>query len=185
MNRLQEKYNTEVIPALQKELGRTNVLSLPRPVKIVVNVGISKKEGTDTAKALESMSAQLGTITGQKPKATAAKKSIAGFKIRAGDQVGLCVTLRGTNMWEFMDKLIAIVLPRMKDFQGVSRAAFDASGNYSLGFSEQIVFPEIEYDKIDKVRGLQVTIVGSGHNKQESLKMLELLGVPFEKVDSK
>lgn len=181
MNRLQEKYQKEVIPALQKELGRTNVLSLPRPVKVVVNVGVSKKEGQDTSKALESMAAQLSTITGQKPKTTAAKKSIAGFKIRAGDAVGLCVTLRETNMWEFLDKLISIVLPRMKDFQGIPRKAFDKSGNYSLGFAEQIVFPEIEYDKIDKVRGLQVTIVSSGNNPQESFKMLELLGMPFEK----
>lgn len=181
MNRLQTKYQTEVIPVLQKELGRPNILSLPKPIKIVVNTGVSKKEGGDTAKALESMATQLATITGQKAKLTAAKKSIAGFKIRQGDAVGLCVTLRGINMWEFLDKVISIVLPRMKDFQGVSRKAFDESGNYSLGFSEQIVFPEIEYDKIDKVRGLQVTIVSSGGNKSESLRMLELLGVPFEK----
>lgn len=181
MNRLQEKYQKEVIPALQKELGRTNVLSLPRPTKIVVNVGISKKEGTDTTKSLESMQAQLATITGQKPKMTAAKKSIAGFKIRAGDHVGICVTLRGTNMWEFLDKLISIVLPRMKDFQGVPRTSFDKTGNYSLGFAEQIVFPEIEYDKIDRVRGLQVTVVNSGNDPKESMRMLELLGMPFEK----
>lgn len=185
MNRLQVKYQQTVIPALQKEFGRANILSLPRPVKVVVNVGVSKKEGTDTSKAMESMTAQLMTITGQKPKLTAAKKSIAGFKIRAGDNVGLCVTLRGTQMWEFMDKLIAIVLPRMKDFQGVSRRAFDKSGNYSLGFSEQIVFPEIEYDKIDKVRGLQVTVVSSGNNKDESFKMLELLGMPFAKENDR
>jgi large subunit ribosomal protein L5 len=183
MNRLQEKYQKEVLPALQKELGRTNILSLPRPEKVVVNVGISKKEGQDTTKALESMATQLMTITGQKPKATAAKKSIAGFKIRAGDNVGLCVTLRENNMWEFMDKLISIVLPRMKDFQGISRKSFDNSGNYSIGFVEQIVFPEIEYDKIDKIRGLQVTIVSSGNDTKESLKMLELLGMPFEKED--
>lgn len=185
MNRLQEKYQTEVIPALQKELGRTNILSLPKPMKIVVNVGVSKKEGSDTAKALESMASQIMTITGQKPKMTAAKKSIAGFKIREGDHVGICVTLRGTNMWEFMDKLMAIVLPRMKDFQGVSRTAFDKSGNYSLGFAEQIVFPEIEYDKIDKIRGLQVTIVSSKHDPKEAFRMLELLGMPFEKLDKK
>lgn len=183
MNRLQEKYQKEVIPALQKEFGRTNILSLPRLTKVVVNVGVSKKEGQDTNKALESLSAQLMTITGQKPKMTAAKKSIAGFKIRAGDHVGLCVTLRGNIMWEFMDKLIGIVLPRMKDFQGVSRSAFDKSGNYSLGFAEQIVFPEIEYDKIDRIRGLQVTVVSSGHDPKESFKMLELLGMPFEKAD--
>lgn len=181
MNRLQEKYQKEVVPALKKELGRENILSLPRPMKVVVNVGVSKKEGQDTTKALESMANQLMTITGQKPKMTAAKKSIAGFKIRAGDHVGLAVTLRGNNMWEFMDKLVSIVLPRMKDFQGISRLSFDKSGNYSLGFSEQIVFPEIEYDKIDKVRGLQVTIVSSGTDSNESLKMLELLGMPFEK----
>ena len=185
MNRLQEKYQQVVLPSLQKELGRTNVLSLPKPVKVVVNVGISKKTGADTSKTLESMTAQLMVITGQKPKAAQAKKSIAGFKIRQGDPVGLAVTLRGTQMWEFMDKLISIVLPRMKDFQGVSRTAFDASGNYSLGFTEQIVFPEIEYDKIDRIHGLQLTIVSSGHNKDESFKMLELLGIPFEKTENK
>ncbi len=151
----------------------------------VVNVGISKREGGDTSKTIESMTTQLMTITGQKPKAAGAKKSIAGFKIRAGDVVGLAVTLRGTQMWEFMDKLISIVLPRMKDFQGVSRTAFDMSGNYSLGFPEQIVFPQIEYDKIDRVHGLQLTIVSSGHDKAESLKMLELLGMPFEKEENK
>lgn len=183
MNRLQEKYQQTVLPALQKELGRTNILSLPKPVKVVVNVGISKKTGGDTSKTLESMTTQLMTITGQKPKATAAKKSIAGFKIRQGDAVGLAVTLRGTQMWEFVDKLISIVLPRMKDFQGVSREAFDARGNYSLGFAEQIVFPEIEYDKIDRIHGLQVTIVSSGRSKEESRKMLELLGMPFEKEE--
>ncbi len=185
MNRLQEKYQKEVIPALQKELGRTNILSLPHLMKVVVNVGVSKKEGQDTTKALESLKAQFMTITGQKPKLTAAKKSIAGFKIRAGDHVGMCVTLRGTNMWEFMDKLINIVLPRTKDFQGVSRQAFDKSGNYSLGFAEQIVFPEIEYDKIDKIHGLQVSIVCSGTDSNESMKMLELLGMPFEKSENK
>jgi large subunit ribosomal protein L5 len=181
MNRLQQKYQDEVIPALMKEMGKTNKLAIARPVKIVVNTGISKKENSDTQKILDNMNEQLMTITGQKPKVAAARKSIAGFKIRQGDPVGLCVTLRGSNMWEFMDKLISIVLPRMKDFQGVSRTGFDKSGNYSLGFSEQIVFPEIEYDKITKVMGLQVTVVTKGSNATESFRMLELLGMPFQK----
>ena len=185
MNRLQKKYQDDVLPTLKKEFGKTNTLAVVRPLKVVVNVGISKKENSDTSKTIESMTEQLKVITGQKPKVAAAKKSIAGFKIRQGDPVGLCVTLRGTNMWEFLDKLISITLPRVKDFQGVSRTSFDAMGGYSLGITEQIVFPEIEYDKINKVSGLQVNIVPSRSTKQESLRMLELLGMPFEKIEEK
>ncbi|PWU23128.1 50S ribosomal protein L5 [Candidatus Cerribacteria bacterium 'Amazon FNV 2010 28 9'] len=182
MNRLQEKYQKEVIPTLEKEFGKTNIMAVTKPVKIVVNVGINKKENADASKFIESMTQQLMTITGQKPKVTAARKSIAGFKIRQGDAVGLCVTLRGNLMWEFFDKLTSIVLPRMKDFQGVKRAT-DKTGNYNLGFTEQIVFPEIEYDKINKISGLQVTIVNSGSDPKEALRMLELLGMPFEKAE--
>ncbi len=181
MNRLQTKYQEQVIPALQKEFGRTNIMSVVKPKKVVVNVGVSKKESADTNKAIESWAQQLSIITGQKAKVTAAKKSIAGFKIRQGDPIGLCVTLRGTRMWEFLDKLISVALPRVKDFQGVGRSHMDAAGNYNFGVTEQIVFPEINYDMVHKVSGLQITIVNSGNDRDESLKMLELLGMPFTK----
>lgn len=184
MNRLAQKYQDVVVPALEKEFGKTNVLSIARPKKVVVNVGISKKD-TDSAKHVESIIGQLAAITGQKPKVCSAKKSIAGFKMREGDAVGVCVTLRGTQMWEFLDKLIAITLPRMKDFQGVSKKHIDSAGNYNLGISEQIVFPEVNYDKVTKMTGVQVTIVNKTDSKEEGLKMLELLGMPFEKENNK
>lgn len=184
MNRLQEKYQKEIVPALEKEFGKTNVMAIARPMKIVVNVGISKKEG-DTNKMVESLTGQLTAITGQKPKVAKARKSIAGFKTREGDPVGLCVTLRGTRMWEFMDKLISITLPRVKDFQGVSKSHMDTAGNYNLGIKEQIVFPEINYDQVAKMTGLQVTIVNKSDTRDEALKMLELLGMPFEKEENK
>ncbi len=183
MNRLQTKYQTEVIPALKKEFEKTNVLAIARPTKIVVNVGLSKKD-TDSAKHLESVIGQLTVITGQKPKVASAKKSIAGFKMRQGDPVGVCVTLRGNQMWEFLDKLISITLPRVKDFQGVSKKHVDAAGNYNLGISEQIVFPEINYDQVTKMTGVQITIVSRTDTKEESLRMLELLGMPFEKIST-
>lgn len=180
MNRLQTKYQQEVIPTLEKEFGKSNIMAVSKPTKIVVNVGISKKEG-DTAKIVESLMGQLTVITGQKPKICKAKKSIAGFKMRQGDPVGVCVTLRGTRMWEFFDKLVSITLPRVKDFQGVSKKHIDSVGNYNLGISEQIVFPEINYDQVVKMTGLQITIVNKADNKEEALRMLELLGMPFEK----
>ena len=180
MNRMKQKYIEQVRPALKKELSAPNDLAVPRLEKIVVSVGIGSKEA-NKAKAFESMAEQLKVITGQKPKQTAAKQSIAGFNIRQGEPVGLMVTLRGDRMWEFMDKLIGVVLPRFKDFQGVSKTAFDNSGNYNLGITEQIVFPEIEYDTIDRIRGLQVTVVTSTKNTDEARKLLELLGMPFTK----
>lgn len=180
MNRLKQTYLEKLLPALKKELHAMNDLAAPRLTKIVVSVGISSKEDNKT-KALESMAEQLKTITGQKPKQTLAKQSIAGFNIRQGEPVGLMVTLRGERMWEFFDKFVSIVLPRFKDFQGVSRKAFDSNGNYNLGIVEQIVFPEIEYDTIDRVRGLQITIVTSTQNSHEATRLLELLGMPFEK----
>lgn len=182
MNRLQTKYQQEVVPLLEKEFGKTNIMAVAMPKKIVVNVGITRKE-TDASKVIESLTGQLTAITGQKPKLCKAKKSIAGFKMRQGDPVGLCVTLRGTRMWEFLDKLIGITLPRVKDFQGVSRNHIDSAGNYNLGIAEQIVFPEINYDQVTKMTGLQVTIVNKADNKEEALKMLELLGMPFEKEE--
>lgn len=183
MNRLQQKYQKEIVPKLKEEFKRTNDLSVARIQKIVINTGISEQSNQE--KVVANVAEQLMIITGQKPKTTTAKKSIATFKIngralRQGDQIGLMVTLRGQYMWEFLDKLISIVLPRVKDFQGVSKS-FDNSGNYNLGISEQIVFPEIEYDKIDKVRGLQVTVVIKNTDSQESVRLLELLGMPFKK----
>lgn len=181
MNRLHQKYQESVIATLEKEFAKTNIMSVARPVKIVVNVGISKRDGSDTNKVVESTSAQLAAITGQRPKVCKAKKSIAGFKIREGDPVGLCVTIRGKLMWEFLDKLISIVLPRVKDFQGVKRSHMDTAGNYNLGISEQIVFPEINYEQVAKMTGLQITVVTRNGSTKESLRMLELLGMPFEK----
>lgn len=180
MNRLRDKYLKSVRFDLKKELGKANDLAVPRLVKVVVSVGIGSKE-PNKDKALESMAEQLKVITGQAPKKTSAKQAIAGFNIRQGDVIGLMVTLRGERMWEFMDKLIGIVLPRFKDFQGVSKKSFDQGGNYNLGITEQIVFPEIEYDTIDRVRGLQVTIVTSTKKHKEALRLLQLLGMPFEK----
>lgn len=181
--RLQEKYQKEIIPEFTKLFKIKNNLSAPKITKIVVNVGLAEPQHQD--KALESMSEQLKVITGQKPKLARAKKSIAGFKLRTGDPIGLVVTLRGKKMYQFLDKLISIVLPRLKDFQGVSRSAFDQGGNYNLGLEEQIVFPEIEYDKIDQVRGLQVTIVTDTKKTKEAEKLLELFGMPFTKIEKK
>src|SRR3989344_1866771 len=182
MNRLHKTYIETILPALKKELGRENTLSIPRLTKIVVSVGVGTKEDNHD-KALVSVAEQLAIITGQKPKKTIAKQAIAGFKTRQGDVIGLMVTLHGDRMWEFMDKLSSIVLPRVKDFQGISNTGFDGHGNYNLGMTEQIVFPEIEYDKIDRIRGLQVTIVTSAKNDVEARKLLVLLGVPFAKVE--
>ena len=179
MNRLYQKYQKEIIPTLKKELEVNNDLAVPKVEKIVLNVGITEAQHQD--KALENMSQQLAVITGQKPKVTRSRQSIAGFSLRAGQPIGLAVTLRGERMYQFLDKLIAIVLPRVKDFQGVSNQAFDQAGNYSLGLEEQIVFPEIEYDKIDKVRGLQINIVTTTKDPQTARQLLELLGMPFKK----
>lgn len=179
MNRLQQQYQEHIVPKLQKELNLANKLSVPRLKKIVVNVGISEIQHQD--QSLANMAEQLKVITGQKPKTNVAKKSIAGFKLRAGDPIGLMVTLRGERMYQFLDKLISIVLPRFKDFQGVSATAFDKKGNYSLGIQEQIVFPEIDYDKIDKIRSLQVTIVTSAKDVPSSKALLDAFGMPFEK----
>jgi len=179
MNRLRQKYQEEIMPSLQKELGLKNRMAVPKIDKIVLNVGITEDQHQN--QSLENMGAQLAAITGQKPKTTRAKKSIAGFKLRQGDPIGLMVTLRGERMYQFLDKLISIVLPRVKDFQGVPDNAFDPQGNYSLGLKEQIVFPEIEYDKIDKVRGLQVNIVTTSKDAKTGKRLLELLGMPFVK----
>lgn len=182
MNRLKQKYQQDIAATLIKEFKLKNVMAAAKIEKIIVSTRVSDQE--HRAEALKNVEEQLKVITGMKPKTTVARKSEAGFKIRKGEALGLMVTLRGDYMWEFMDKLVSIVLARMKDFQGISRTAFDQSGNYNLGLPEQIIFPEIVYDNIDKVRGLQITIVTTVNDKEQSFRLLELLGMPFAKVDS-
>lgn len=177
--RLKDHYQKKVVPELVKEFKLKNALEAPAVTKVVLNVGITEDQHQN--QALESMGQQIAVITGQKPKITKARLSIASFKLRQGDPIGLMVTLRGARMYQFLDKLIATVLPRVKDFQGISNTAFDQNGNYSLGLEEQIVFPEIEYDKIDRIRGLQINIVTSAKEPQSAKRLLELLGFPFKK----
>ena len=172
-----ERYTQEVLPELKNKLGYANVMELPRIEKIVVGIGLG--EAIQNSKALDSAERDLTTITGQKPVVTKAKKSIATFKLRAGMPVGMMVTLRGKRMYDFYDRLVGIVLPRIRDFRGVSADAFDGRGNYSLGMKEQIVFPEIDYDKIEKIRGLQVTIVTSARRDDDARLLLKLMGMPF------
>ncbi|MBT3249725.1 MAG: 50S ribosomal protein L5 [Candidatus Pacebacteria bacterium] len=182
MNRLQEKYSKKIAPQLQKELKMSSLMAVPKVNKIVINMGVTQPtEPRARWQIMDNIIDQFKIITGQKPNVTLARKAIAGFTLREGDPVGAMVTLRGLQMWEFLDKLVSITLPRVKDFQGVSRKAFDGRGNYNLGLEEQIVFPEINYDLINQIRGLQVTIVTSTKNDQESFRLLELLGMPFEK----
>jgi large subunit ribosomal protein L5 len=178
--RLKEKYLTEVVPQLKARLDYTNIMQLPRLEKIVLNIGLG--EAIQDPKALEAAEKDLSTISGQHPVTTKAKKSIAPFKLRAGMPIGMMVTLRGKRMYDFFDKLVNIVLPRFRDFRGVSRDSFDGRGNYSLGIKEQIVFPEINYDKIDKIRGFEVTIVTTAKNDDAARTLLELMGMPFRKT---
>lgn len=175
--RLKERYHREVVPALMREHGYSSVLAVPRLVKVVLNIGLG--EAITNARALEGAANDLGLITGQRPVTTRAKRSIAQFKLRQGMAIGMMVTLRGDRMYYFLDKLINAVLPRLRDFRGVSRDAFDGRGNYSLGLREQIVFPEIEYDKVDRVRGLQVSIVTTAGTDEDGRRLLEQLGMPF------
>lgn len=175
--RLKERYRNEVVPALMKEFGYKNVMQAPRLEKVTVNVGLG--EAVQNAKALEAATNDVATITGQHPVITRAKKSIANFKLRAGMPIGVVVTLRGDRMWEFLDRTLNAALPRIRDFQGVSPNSFDGRGNYSLGLREQVIYPEIEYDKIDKIRGLQVTICTTARTDEEGKRLLELLGMPF------
>jgi large subunit ribosomal protein L5 len=174
---MQERYKKEVAPALFKSFGFKNVMQVPRLEKIVVNIGLG--EALDNPKALESATADLMQITGQKPVQTKARRSIANFKLREGRLIGAKVTLRGPRMWAFFDRLVNIALPRVRDFRGVSANAFDGRGNYTLGIKDQLVFPEIEYDKIDKLRGMEVTIVTTAKNDEEARALLKLLGMPF------
>jgi len=178
--RLEEKYLTDVVPQLKTRLGYGNVMQLPALRKIVLSIGLG--EAVQEAKALETAQKDLVTISGQHPVTTRAKKSISAFKLRAGVPIGMMVTLRGRRMYDFFDKLVNVVLPRFRDFRGVSRDSFDGRGSYSLGIKEQIVFPEIDYDKVDKIRGLEVTIVTSAKNDDEARTLLELMGMPFRRI---
>ena len=181
MNRMQEKYNKEVVPALRKAFDLKNVMEVPRIQKVVVNIGMG--EAMDNPKAMEAAVSDLTTITGQKPVMTKARKSIANFKLREGRLIGTKVTLRGERMWSFLDRLMNTALPRVRDFRGVSGNAFDGRGNYTLGLRDQLIFPEIEYDKIDKLRGMEVTIVTTAKNDDQARTMLQLLGMPFSKKE--
>jgi large subunit ribosomal protein L5 len=176
---MKDRYENEIAPALKKSLKLENAMQVPRIKKVVVNVGVG--EALDNAKALEAAVADITQITGQKPIVTKARKSIANFKLREGRAIGVKVTLRGERMWSFLDRLMNIALPRVRDFRGVNPDAFDGRGNYTLGLREQLVFPEIEYDKIDKLRGLEISIVTTARNDDESRQMLQMLGMPFKK----
>ena len=183
MNRKLQHYREKVVPLLQEKFGKNNVLSVAQLDKIVLNVGIGR-ETASRDKVVAAVSEQLQQITGQKPSPRAARISIAGFKLRQGEIVGLSVTLRGERMWQFFDKLVSVVLPQVKDFSGVSRTAFDQNFNYSLGLKEQIIFPEIKYDEIDKVRGLQIVVaIRNASSQDESINLLEQLGMPFTKTE--
>ena len=180
MARLKDKYRAEVAPALQQRFAYKNVMEIPRLEKIVINMGLG--DCKDNAKALELAVSELATISGQKPLVTKAKKSIANFKLRAGMNVGAKVTLRGDRMYEFTDKLVSIMLPRVRDFRGVSTKAFDGRGNYSLGVREQLIFPEIEYDKVEKIRGMEMIFVTTAKTDEEARELLRLLGMPFQQA---
>jgi large subunit ribosomal protein L5 len=182
MNRMQETYNKEVVPALLKAFDFRNIMQVPRIEKVVINIGMG--EALDNPKSLEAAVSDLTIITGQKPVTNKAKKSIANFKLREGRLIGTKVTLRGDRMWAFLDRLLNTALPRVRDFRGVSANAFDGRGNYTLGLHDQLIFPEIEYDKIDKLRGMEVTIVTTAKNDDQARVMLKLLGMPFSKKEA-
>ena len=177
--RLKEKYRQEVTPGLQKAFNYTNPMQVPQVEKVVVNIGMG--EVIQNPKAMDAAVSDLATITGQRPVITRAKRSVAAFKLREGMQIGCMVTLRGDRMYIFLDKLINVALPRLRDFQGVSAEAFDGRGNYTLGLREQLVFPEIDYDKIDKLRGMEVSVVTTARTDEEGRQLLKLMGMPFKK----
>ena len=177
MARLQDRYRSEVVPALKQKFGYKNIMEIPKLEKIVINMGLG--DCKDNSKALELAVSELATIAGQKPLVTKAKKSIANFKVRAGMNVGAKVTLRGDRMYEFCDKLVSIVLPRVRDFRGVSAKAFDGRGNYALGVREQLIFPEIDYDKVEKIRGMEMIFVTTAKTDEEAKELLAQLGMPF------
>jgi large subunit ribosomal protein L5 len=182
MARLFDQYKSDVVPAMMTEFNYKNVMQVPKLEKIVVNIGLG--EAVQNAKAIDAAVSDLTAITGQRPVVTRAKKSIAAFKLRAGMPIGAMVTLRGQRMYEFLDRLTAVTMPRIRDFRGVSPNSFDGRGNYTLGLREQIVFPEIDYDKVDKTRGLEMSIVTTAKNDEEGRRLLTLLGVPFAKTES-
>jgi len=182
MNKMQEQYNNEVVPALRKAFDFKNIMQVPRIEKIVVNIGMG--EALDNPKSLESAVSDLTIISGQKPVTNKARKSIANFKLREGRLIGTKVTLRGDRMWSFLDRLVNTALPRVRDFRGVSANAFDGRGNYTLGLRDQLIFPEIEYDKIDKLRGMEVTIVTTAKTDNQARVLLQLLGMPFIKKEA-
>jgi large subunit ribosomal protein L5 len=177
--RMKVMYRNEIVPALMKEFGYKNIMQAPKITKIAVNIGLG--EALQNAKAIEAATEDLRIVTGQKPVVTKARKSIATYKLREGMSIGAKVTLRGNRMWDFLDRLLNIVLPRQRDFQGVSPDSFDGRGNYSVGLREQLVFPEISYDKVDKVRGLEVTIVSTAKSDEEARRLLSLMGMPFKR----
>jgi len=177
MSRLKERYQQEVVPALRKEFGYANVMAVPRLMKVVVNMGLG--EGTQNVKIVETGAEELGKITGQKASVRRATKSIAQFKLRKNLPIGAMVTLRGQRMWEFVDRLIAVALPRVRDFRGVSGKGFDGRGNYTLGLRDQLLFPEIDYLKVDKPRGMNVSFVTTARTDEEARRMLQLMGMPF------
>jgi large subunit ribosomal protein L5 len=177
MNRVKEKYQKDVVPALTKEFGYKNVMAVPRLEKVVVNMGLG--EATANAKLVDIGSDELSRITGQKPVTRRAKKSIAQFKVRKGMPIGTMVTLRGDRMWEFLDRLMSIALPRVRDFKGVSPKGFDGRGNYTLGLRDQLLFPEIDYMKVDKARGMNVSVVTTAKTDEEARKLLQFIGMPF------
>jgi large subunit ribosomal protein L5 len=177
MSRLRERYQKEVVPGLQKEFGYTNIMAVPKITKVVVNMGLG--EATSNAKIVDVAAAELASITGQKAVTRRAKKSIAQFKVRQGMPIGASVTLRGDRMFEFLDRLIAIALPRVRDFRGVSPKGFDGRGNYTLGLRDQLMFPEIDYLKVDKGRGMNISVVTTAKTDEEARKLLQLIGIPF------
>ncbi len=181
MARLLTRYREEIRPQMMREFGYSNPLAVPRLDRIIVNIGLG--EALENDSAVDHAVRDVATITGQHPVVTKARKSVAAFKLRAGQRVGVKGTLRGARMYEFLDRLVTVALPRMRDFRGVLRTSFDGRGNYSLGLSEQLIFPEIDYDQIDRIRGLQVVIVTTAPRDGESLRLLELLGMPFQRLD--
>jgi len=177
ISRMQERYRKEVVPALMKRFGRTNPMAVPKVAKVIVNIGMG--EASQNVKLLDVAVAELGQITGQKPIVTRAKKSIANFKIRRGMPIGCCVTLRGDRMYEFLDRLCNVVLPRVRDFRGLPPNAFDGRGNYTMGLRDQLVFPEIDYTRVDKIKGMNITLTTTAKNDEEGRELLKLLGVPL------
>ncbi|HEU4391050.1 MAG TPA: 50S ribosomal protein L5 [Blastocatellia bacterium] len=180
MTRMKERYNSEVIPALMKEFGYTNKMAVPKLEKIILNVGVGREAQTNP-KVFDQAAMELATVSGQKPVVTRAKKSIAAFKLRTGMPVGVAVTLRGERMYEFLDRLVNAVLPRVRDFRGVSPKAFDGRGNYTIGIKEQLIFPEIDFNKVDRIRGMNISIVTTARTDEEARALLRLFGMPFSK----